>query len=210
MLRNVLAGVLFVILSFAGFVGSGQQTAVVAIRTPASMIAEANEALRQQIGQAMERAAHYFGLVLNTADLVYICRDDIIVASAGVAGFEDVESSTPLLRTDVGLFYLSREVEVRFGDGVRGSRLPSGFYVVRATVDQTRNPHDPGIALLELLDDSGSMIMEFSTTLLPAATGRELTASLDLDTDEGEGVACLAWHGRRFTVKICVTFALGE
>lgn len=210
MLRNVVTGVLFVILPLVGLVGAGQQATVVAVRTPASMIAEANEALRQQIGQAMEQAARSFGLTLNTSDLVYICRDDIIIVSAGVAGFEDAKSSTPMLRADVGLIYLSREVEVRFGDGVRGSRLPSGFYAVRATVDQTRNPHDPGITLLELCDSSGTTISEFQTTLLPAATGRTLTASLDLDTDEAEGTACFGWSDRRFTIKICVTFEPGD
>jgi hypothetical protein len=210
MFRKVAIGVFFVILSLAGLVSSGEQATIVAIRTPASLIAEASEALRQQIGQAMEQAARSLDLVLNTADLVYICRDDIIVVSAGVAGFEDVESSTPVLRTDVGLIYLSREVEVRFGDGVRGSRLPSGFYAVRVTVDQSRSESDPGITLIELLDGAGTAILEFPTTLLPAATGRELTASLALDTDEREGVACLDWYGRRFTIRICVHFELND
>jgi hypothetical protein len=176
---------------------------------PQLMIAEANEVLRQQIGQAMDQAALSLGLTLNTSDLVYICRDDLIMVAAGVAGFEDAENSTGVSQVDVGLIYFSREGGVQFGDGQHGTRLP-GFYAVRATINPGRSTHDPGITLLELLGGSGTTTLTFPITLLPPATERKLTASLDLDADEGESVACFGWSGPRFTIKVCVTFKPAE
>jgi hypothetical protein len=176
---------------------------------PQLIIAEANEVLRKQIGQAMEQAARSLGLTLNTSDLVYICRDDLIIVNTGVAGFEDAESSTRVSQVDVGLIYFSREVDVRFGDGKIGSRLP-GFYAVRATMNPSRSTHDPGITLLELLGSSNTTTLTFPITLLPPAAERKLTASLDLDADEGESVACFGWSGPRFTIKVCVAFKPAE
>jgi hypothetical protein len=206
MLRKVAAGALSLVLALAMLGSSGQQATLVATRTPASLIVAANEALRQEIAQAMEQAATSMGLVLDTSDMVYICRDDLIVASACAAGFEYPESLASALVADVGLIYVSREATVRFGDGELGSRLPAGFHNVRAAYGQSTSTHDPGITLLELHSSSDTTVLEFSADLLSPASGRKLTASLELDADEAYDAVCLGWYGGRFSIRLCVTF----
>lgn len=210
MLRKIATGTLFAVLALAGLASSGQQATLVSTRTPASLMVEASETLRGEIGKAMEQAATSMGLVLDTRDMVYVCRDDFIVASAGAVGFENAESSTPVLHADIGLIYVSREGEIRFGDGERGSRLPAGFHSVRAAYRQSTSTHDPGITLLELQGSSDPPVLEFPTELLPPASGRKLTASLELDADEAYDAVCLGWYGTRLSVRICVGFVSAE
>ena len=215
MLRKVVIGVLVAAVSV---IVCARQPGFVATRLPGAVIADANEALRVQLSQAMEQMARSLGLTLDARDLVFICRDDLIMANSGVAGFEDAESSTGVLRVDVGLIYLSREATVRFGDGKLGSRLPAGFHVVRASVDRSRTVHDPGTTILEIAESSGRSVLAFTVTALPPPDERRLTASLavgpSLD-DSGVGgriedVACLGWYGPRFGCEMCIVLEQEE
>jgi len=205
MLRKVVSAALVVVLQLVGLHGSGQQTLAVASRTPASTIAEASEALRERITQAMEQAAGSYGLELDTSDIVYLCRHDIVLACAGVAGFEDAARSASLAAVDVGLVYFSREVEVRFGDGAYGTR-PPGLYAVRVALNPSRSTHDLGITLLELAGSAGSTGLTLPAELLEPTAQRIVTACLDVDAEEGRGTACLGWFGRGFSIRLCVVF----
>ena len=172
------------------------------------IITGASGALRGRIAEAMEQAASSFGLVLDTTDLVYICRGDLVVVNCGVsAGSSAVPSAEASL--DVGLIYTSREVEIRFGDGVRGRRLP-GFYAVRlstAVAGTGSEPeHDPGITLLEIIGDSGAPALTVPVAMLPPTSDRRLTACLDVGSDGAEDTLCLGWFGSGFGIRLC--FAL--
>ena len=130
---------------------------------------------------------------------------------------ENAESSPQGLRLDVGLIYLSREVQVPSGDGKLGTRLPAGFYALRAA-NTRNNPavHDPGITILELFASSGSSIVEFPGPTLSPSNERRLTASLDVDPPQAqrivlsstgaqaEGVPCHGWPDLRFGCELCV------
>lgn len=169
----------------------------------ASMIVPASEAFREEIASGMERAALSLGLLLDTSDLLCLCRNDITVASAGAAGFETPTDTAAVVHVDLGLVYVSRAVEVRFGDGEHGTRLP-GFYAVRLTYGRSGAAHDPGIALLELVGGPGVAALAFPVELHPPAATRRLTACLDLGAKGEENRICLGWSGRQFTVEICV------
>jgi len=204
MLRRVAAGMMVVAFSV---IGCAYQTTMVSVQVPASVIVDANEVLRLEICSVLEHRARSQNLTLDTSDLLYICRDDFIMISAGVAGFEDVEGSTGVIAVDVGMIYFSREVQVRFGDGKLGTRLPTGFYTVRAVVSQSSTAHDPGITLLEIFDSSGHGMIEYQATTLPPSDERTLTASLDVRSTSGEGthdVACLGWVTQQFSCEMCV------
>jgi len=205
MLRQAVSAALLVVLSLVGLHGSGQQILAVASRIPASMIAEASEALREQIIEAMDQAADSYGVELDTSDVVYLCRHDIVLACAGVAGFEDAERSASPAAVDVGLVYFSREVEVRFGDGAYGKR-PPGFHAVRVTLNPSRSAHDPGITLLELAGSSDATDLRFPIELLGPTAGRMVTACLDVDAATGTSEACLGWFGRGFSIRLCLVF----
>ena len=152
------------------------------------------------------------GLTLDTRDVVFICRDDLIMANRGVAGFEDGESSIGVLRIDVGLIYLPLEAAVRFGDAKLGSRLPAGFHVVWVGVDRSRTVHNLAITILEIAESSGRSVLAFTVTALPPPDERRLTASLAVGPspdDSGVGgriedVACLGWYGPQLGCEMCI------
>jgi len=203
MLQKVCAIVSIVVLSIVALPSLGQQAALVAVPLPDAVMAAASEVLREEVAVAMEQAARSFGLVLDTGDLVYACRDDFVVASAGAAGFEDADSSVAGSSTALGLVYFSREVEVRFGDGVRGKR-PAGFYAVRVSTEQSSRAHDPGITLLELVGIADTEIVTLPTELLAATPERRLTLCMRHDLTEGEDTVCFGWFGRLLSASFCV------
>ncbi len=219
MFRKVVTGVL---VAAASVVVWAHQPGFVATRLPSSVIADANEALRLQLGQVMDQMARSLGLTLDTRDLVYICRDDLIMVNSGVAGFEDAESSTGVLQIDVGLIYLSREATVRFGDGKLGARLPAGFHVVRVSVDRSRPVQDPGITILEMAESSGRSVLSFTVAALPPSEERRLTASLLVGPSaaessapsgaesEIEDIVCLGWYGPQFGCEMCAVLGQEE
>ncbi|MFC2083300.1 hypothetical protein ACFLSG_04600 [Candidatus Bipolaricaulota bacterium] len=214
MLRKAATGILVVAISF---MGCAFQSSLVSVRAPGSMIADANETLRLEVGQAMEQAADSLGYALDTRDLVMICRDDVILVNCGIAEFENVVSSTGLLQVDLGLIYVSREAEVRFGDGEHG-KIPPGFYAVQATIGRSSAAHDPGITLLELFSSSGNSILEFPVTAQPPSEVRRLTVSLGVNTlsavlsaqssstGQTEDAACLGWYGPELGCEMCLVF----
>ena len=218
MVRKVVAGALVAAISVIVF---AHQPGFVTARLPRSVIADANEALRLQLSQVMDVTARSMGLTLDTTDLVYICRDDLIMVNGGIAGFEAAESSTGALQVDVALIYLSREATVRFGDGKLGSRLPAGFHVVRATVDRSRAVHDPGVTILEITEISGSSALAFTVATLPTSDERRLTASLAVEPSATESsmlssggrvedVACVGWYGPQFGCEMCAVLEQEE
>jgi len=174
-----------------------------ASKGPASMIVPASEAFREEIASEMKRAALSLGLLVDTSDLFCLCRNDITIASAGAAGLETPTTTAAVAHVDLGLIYISRAVEIRFGDGEHGTR-PPGFYAVRVTYGRSGAAHDPGIALLELEGGPGVAPLAFPVELRPPAATRRLTACLDLGDSGEENRICLGWSGRQFTVEICV------
>ncbi|UCF09916.1 MAG: hypothetical protein JSW65_07615 [Candidatus Bipolaricaulota bacterium] len=200
MLRKTAAGIWLVVLSLTTACLGGQ-TSLVAIRTPGSLIEEAEEVFRAELIEAMERAAESLGVILDTTDVVFLAHNDLLVVSAGAAGFEDAASSEPVLHADVGLIYLSQETEVRFGDGRVGSRLPAGFHAVKVAIDQTRNVHDPGVTILEMTSGGTAASVEIPTTMVDPSSERVLVVGLSLDPD-GALVARLGWFGRSFGVEL--------
>jgi hypothetical protein len=170
--------------------------------TTAARMAEADEAFREKIVDAMEQAAGSLDLVLDLSDLVYLGNDDLLVVIAGVAGFEDEASSDPVFRADIGLMYASQETEVRFGDGEVGSRLPTGFHAVRVEVNQARNAHDPGVTILEAVASSEMPAIALPITLLPPSARRTLTACQAISESGDAEVLVLGWHGRKFSVEV--------
>jgi hypothetical protein len=98
-LRRIATGILVFAVSV---LGSAHQQTIPSVPLPGPVIADANAALRLQVSVAMEQAASSLGLPLDTRDLLYICRDGFIMVNAGVAGFEDAESSTQVLRVGRG------------------------------------------------------------------------------------------------------------
>lgn len=204
MLRKVVTGILVVSFSIIAY---AYQTAFMSVQTPESVIIDANEALRLQVSSILEQRARALGLALDTSDMVYICRDDFIMINAGVAGFENGDSSAGMIALGLAMIYVSQEVNVRFGDGNLGTRLPAGFYTVRATVSQSSTAHDPGITLLEIFDSSERSMIEYQATTLPSSDERTLTASLgvrsvaEVKTDD---VACFGWVTQQFGCEMCV------
>lgn len=203
MLRKVATGIMVVAFSV---ISCAYQPTFVVVQIPDSAVTDANDSLRLQVSSVLEQKARTFGLTLDTRDLLYLCRDDFIMINTGVAGFENVESSAGVIAVDVGMIYLSEETQVRFGDGKLGSRLPTGFYAIRATVSQSSTVHDPGITLLEIFNSSGASILEFQATALPPSDKRTLTASLGIRSspEEETDAACFGWVAERFGCEMCV------
>lgn len=172
---------------------------------PKLIIGTASEVLRSQIVQAMEQAASLFGFALDNGDWAYICRDDLIIINCSVSGSETVALNSGDVSIPVGLFYVSHEGTIRFGDGEHGRR-PPGFYAVRlASGPAARETvHDPGIALLELVGDSAGPGLTLPTELLPPTSTARVTACLDVGSD-GQDSVCLGWSGADFSVRICFT-----
>jgi len=166
------------------------------------MIDSAARAFRERIASEMERVALDFGLLLDTGDLLCLCRDDLLVASAGAAGFENPTDSAAVARIQLGLIYLSRTVEIRFGDGEHGTR-PPGFYAVGLTYGRSGSAHDPGIALLELIGGPAVAVLAIPVEIYPPAATRRLTACLDQSSTGDADRICLGWSGRQFTVELC-------
>jgi len=174
---------------------------------PQMMISGASDVLRGQVAQAMEQAASSFGLVLDTSDLAYVCRDDIIVVNCGASASAGASDDVSV---DVGLIYVSREVEIRFGDGEHGKR-PPGFYAVRLAFDSERGSaaHDPGVALLELVGNSTPPVPGILVEVLPPTLTRELTVCLDVEREGQEEQLCLGWFGAGFGIRLCLVLMPG-
>ena len=170
--------------------------------TPEAKLAQADDALREAVAAAMEQVAARFGMTIDARDMIYVSRDDLIMASAGEARFHlPARPSTAALEiVELGLIYLSEEGEVRFGDGVRG-HIPAGFHAMRVRLTSAS-------AMMEAYDDAGRIVARFPVTLGPPTTVRKLTASLDIDVENEEATGCLDWHGRRVSIKVCITFSI--
>ena len=170
--------------------------------TPEAKLAQADAALREAVAAAMEQVAVRFGMTIDARDMIYVSRDDLIMASAGEAHFHlSTRPSTAAVETiALGLIYLSEEGEVRFGDGIRG-RIPAGFHAVRVRLTSSS-------AWMEAYDEAGRVVAQFPVTPGPGTTIRKLTASLDIDVENEEATGCLDWHGRRVSIKVCITFSI--
>jgi len=206
MLRKLTAGTLFFILCVALGYAFTQQTAIISTPAPESSIADATEALRGDIAQAMEQTTDTFGLELDLSDLLHLSQGEIVVVVAGVVGFENAAPPTSVAPVNLGLIYLSETFDVRFGDGIVGRRSP-GFYAIRVSMQPSTSAHDPGITLLEILGSSESEPLSFPIELAGPATQRALTVCLEQDPETGMDAICLGWHGLGFTAQLCIQFA---
>lgn len=106
--------------------------------TPSEAIAKANEELRRAITEAMLRAAQTLGLAIDKERIVFVSRDDLVVAHTPVSGFETLEVGSDGV-ADVGLVYLRLPVtaNVKQFTGER-KPIPPDFYVVRIYPPQNK------------------------------------------------------------------------
>ena len=196
MLAIVLTiGVLLPLTAFS------QIRATVAL-TPETQIAQADAALRAALASAMEAVARRFGMAIDASDMIYVSRDDVIIANAGEASFHlpARSSSSAVQVVELGLIYLSEEGEVRFGDGVRG-RIPAGFHAMRVRISSATT-------MMEAYDEAGRIVARLPVALGPPTTARKLTASLEVDVENQEATGCVDWHGKKFSAELCLTFSL--
>lgn len=105
---------------------------------PSEIIEEANRELRAAITDAMLRAADELGLPIDGDRIVFVSRDDLLVAHTPVSGFETLEVGSDGV-ADVGLVYLSLPVTagVKQFTGERKPIVPD-FYVVRIYPPQSK------------------------------------------------------------------------
>jgi len=200
--RRVAAG--GVLIAVAVLCGAGRQATQFAASTPASRIAEAKEAAYEEVRGAMEEAAASMGLALDTSDLVFLCRGELVAAAAGAARFGAPSRALGPLPGDLlGLIYVSKESELRFGDGQLGTR-PPGFHAVRVAPDAERNVHDPGITILEVFASTEDVGTALPVELLPGGAERAIGVCLEVDPGGAQDVVCFSWIGPAFGVRLCV------
>jgi len=206
--RRVAAGV--VLIAVAVLCGTGRQATQFAASTPASRITGATEAAYEEVRGAMEEAASSMGLALDTSDLIFLCRGELVAASAGAAGFGGSGRATgPLPGELLGLIYVSQDTEIRFGDGQLGTR-PPGFLAVRVAPEAERNVHDPGITILEVFASTEDVGTALPVELLPGGAERAIGVCLDGDADGTHGVLCFSWAGPAFGVRLCLEIVSGD
>ena len=105
---------------------------------PAEILEGANQELRAAITDAMLRAAEGLELPIDKDRIVFVSRDDLLVAHTPVSGFETLEVGSDGV-ADVGLVYLSLPVtaNVKQFTGERKPIVPD-FYVVRIYPPQSK------------------------------------------------------------------------
>ena len=200
--RRVAAGV--VLIAVAVLCGTGRQATQFAASTPASRITGATEAAYEEVRGAMEEAASSMGLALDTSDLIFLCRGELVAASAGAAGFGGSGRATgPLPGELLGLIYVSQDTEIRFGDGQVGTR-PPGFHAVRVTPEAERNVHDPGITILEVFASTEDVGTALPVELLPGGAERAIGVCLEVDPGGAQDVVCFSWIAPAYGVRLCL------
>lgn len=192
------------------------QVMVSVVETAAEVeIRGANQALRQRVSFAMyayndqcarRRPAAATGYRVNTGRMVVLSGHHIVIVCAGAYSLDKPAPSEvpvpPDETVELGLFYISRDAYVRFGDGITGSRLPAGFHAARLHLAGSAAPQ------MELYDSLGKTTALFPIAIGPATSVSFVTASLDMDVEKEETTGCVDWHGKRLSVKLCLTFPL--
>lgn len=124
---------------------------------PLMALSSADEQLREQVKLAMQRAAEEAGISIQANNLVFVSRDDIVVAHALVTGFDSLKLQQPNRVADVGFAFLALPAQLG---------VPRGFYKVRVFVPEAR---------AELINADGSPVAVF-----PLEQGHELSSSRPL------------------------------
>jgi hypothetical protein len=113
----------------------------------------ADQLLRTAVTAALQGAARRAGVAIDTSGLVYGSRDDVLVASAAVAG---VDNLTPAdLQAGANLMFVYLRLPTA------ENRLPAGFYTVHV-----RTVPGSNTATAQLRNEAGATVAE-----LPARTG---------------------------------------
>ncbi len=106
--------------------------------SPAQALEGANRELRATVTDAMLRAAEAMGIPIDRERIVFVSRDDLVVAHTPVSGFETLKVGADG-HADVGLAYVSLPptFAVKQFTGERKA-IPPDFYVVRVYPPQSK------------------------------------------------------------------------
>lgn len=121
---------------------------------PLAALMSANQAMKEQVRLAMQRAAEAAGISIQLDNFAYVSRENVVAAHALVTGFDSLRLQQPNRVGDLGFAFLSLPASLG---------IPAGFYRIRVFVQETK---------AELINAQGNTV-----ATLPLEQGREQASS---------------------------------